>query len=238
MVRYCPRVKIIDETKCSWQGDSNVSWLLSSLQVNFWEEGALGFLTFTSVQSIITHVLGYLEKHFGRCLLTSCLDGHLMSTCLNMWYNMVIQVVKIFETDGWETQKISAIYLWSKPNRRRTNTIKNSANKGSCLLRPGLPFAVFSFRNNKQRNMHLLFAILLLFYCYQSTTQCYTNIQPRLENRHLSGVNVIFYFVKYTLTVTLTLLTDVLWKTDRMGFTGGKETGNITGFFHENFTDQ
>ena len=50
-----------------------------------------------------------MEKHFGKCLLTSCLGGHLMSTCLNTWYNMVIQVVKIFETDGWEMQNISAI---------------------------------------------------------------------------------------------------------------------------------
>ena len=145
--------------------------------------------------------------------LTSCLDGHLTSTCLNTWYNMVIQVVKIFETDGWEMQKISAICLWSKPNRRRTKTITNSANKGSCLLRPGFPLSVFSFKNNKQRNMHLRFAILLLFYCQQSTNMCYTNIQTKLENRHLSGVRQgknAFYFSKDTLIVTLTLLTDVL----------------------------
>lgn len=43
--------------------------------------------------------------------LISCLDGHLMSTCLNTWYNMVIQVVKSFDTDGLEMQKISAICL-------------------------------------------------------------------------------------------------------------------------------
>ena len=79
--------------------------------MTFCEEGALGFSIFNSVQSIITRVLGYLEKHFGKCLLTSCLDGHLMSTCLKTWYNMVIQVVKIFETDGWEMQKTSAICL-------------------------------------------------------------------------------------------------------------------------------
>ena len=42
---------------------------------------------------------------------------------------------------------------------------------------------------------------------------CYTNIQPKLENRHLSGVKWeknTFYFSKDNLIVTLTLLTDVL----------------------------
>ena len=43
----------------------------------------MGFSIFISVQSIITRVLGYLEKHFGKYFLISCLDGHLTSTCLN-----------------------------------------------------------------------------------------------------------------------------------------------------------
>ena len=80
---------------------------------DFLRRGGTGFLfsIFNSVQSIVTCVLGYLGKHFGKYLFTSCLDGHLMSACLKTWYNMVIQVVKIFETDGWEMQKISAICL-------------------------------------------------------------------------------------------------------------------------------
>ena len=75
--------------------------------------GALGFSTLNSLQSIITCVLRYLEKNFGitKCFLTSCLDGHFMSTCLNTWYNMVIQVVKIFETGAWVMQNISSVCL-------------------------------------------------------------------------------------------------------------------------------
>ena len=68
---------------------------------------------------------------------------------------------------------------------------------------------------------------------------CYTNIQPKLENRHLSGVRQgknTFFFKRYFdcdshFTYRCTR------KTDRIDFTGGKESGNIIGFFHENFTE-
>ena len=69
----------------------NVLWLLQSSQVTFLEEGALGLSTFNSVQSIVTRVLGYLKKHFGKCLFTSSLDGHVMRTSLNTWYSIAIK---------------------------------------------------------------------------------------------------------------------------------------------------
>ena len=104
----------------------NVLWLLQSPQVTFLEEGALGLSTFNSVQLIVTRVLGYLKKHFGKCLFTSSLDGHVMRTSLNTWYNIVIHVVKIFDTEDWEMENKSAICFCSKSKRRRTSTITNS----------------------------------------------------------------------------------------------------------------
>ena len=63
------------------------------------------------MQSIITRVLGYLKKHFGKCLFTSSLDGHVMRPSLNTWYSIVIHVVKIFDTEDWEIENNGVLFV-------------------------------------------------------------------------------------------------------------------------------
>ena len=63
------------------------------------------------MQSIITRVLGYLKKNFSKCLFTSSLDGHVMRTSLNTWYSIVIQVVKIFDTEAWEIENNGLLFV-------------------------------------------------------------------------------------------------------------------------------
>ena len=63
------------------------------------------------MQSIITRVLGYSKKRFSKCLFTSSLDGHVMRTSLNTRYSIVIQVVKIFDTEAWEIENNGLLFV-------------------------------------------------------------------------------------------------------------------------------